>query len=317
MLAGLPAAPLLGSLVACGVGSLAGWPLRFPAWLNRCVLAYVGLHIGTALEPGAYTALLMWLPSLIGLALSLLTSLLIVSLILRHFGHHSRKTAFYSAYPGQVSLVIPAASQDGADVPVVTMVQAIRVITLAALVPFALGPFGITPSLEAPEPTDWWGVAIVAMAAFAGVAVALRLRITAPWLIGATIGAAFASLGGIDPGDLPSPAASIAMILIGAMIGTRLAGIRLRMLWQLFPVSLLGITIAVFVACAYALPVSTFAGIPMPQLVLAYAPGGADVMTMLAVATSEDPAFVGIHHLVRVLLMALVLPLCRGRLASD
>ena len=42
-------------------------------------------------------------------------------------------------------------------------------------------------------------------------------------------------------------------------------------------------------------------GLPFGQLWLAYAPGGVEAMAAMALALSLDPAFVGAHHVLRIL----------------
>jgi uncharacterized membrane protein AbrB (regulator of aidB expression) len=48
--------------------------------------------------------------------------------------------------------------------------------------------------------------------------------------------------------------------------------------------------------------------LPVPDLVAAYAPGAVDVMMILALALHLDPVFVGAHHLARMLVVSLALP---------
>ena len=57
------------------------------------------------------------------------------------------------------------------------------------------------------------------------------------------------------------------------------------------------------------LPVAWLLAVPPAQVWLAYAPGGVDVMTIMAIALGLDPAFVGGHHVVRFLALGLLLPL--------
>jgi uncharacterized membrane protein AbrB (regulator of aidB expression) len=43
-------------------------------------------------------------------------------------------------------------------------------------------------------------------------------------------------------------------------------------------------------------------------VIVAFAPGGLEAMTILAFVIGLDPAFVGAHHLARFLLIAMLLP---------
>jgi uncharacterized membrane protein AbrB (regulator of aidB expression) len=47
-------------------------------------------------------------------------------------------------------------------------------------------------------------------------------------------------------------------------------------------------------------------------VVMAYAPGAIEAMTIIAFALHLDPVFVGVHHLARFTFMSLVLPAAVG-----
>jgi hypothetical protein len=50
---------------------------------------------------------------------------------------------------------------------------------------------------------------------------------------------------------------------------------------------------------------------------VAFAPGGLEAMTVLALVLGLDPLYVGIHHLVRFLGIGLVLPVAVALLQRD
>jgi uncharacterized membrane protein AbrB (regulator of aidB expression) len=47
----------------------------------------------------------------------------------------------------------------------------------------------------------------------------------------------------------------------------------------------------------------------LSNLVASYAPGSVDVMMILALALHLDPVFVGAHHLARIMVVSLALPI--------
>ena len=61
-------------------------------------------------------------------------------------------------------------------------------------------------------------------------------------------------------------------------------------------------------AVGFALLLHGATGLPIPTLVLAYAPGGLAEMSLIALALSLDAAFVATHHLVRVFLIVVLAP---------
>lgn len=50
-------------------------------------------------------------------------------------------------------------------------------------------------------------------------------------------------------------------------------------------------------------------GVPFGQMLLAYSPGGADVMPLLALSQGYDAVYVAVHHGARLLVMAVILPI--------
>ena len=66
--------------------------------------------------------------------------------------------------------------------------------------------------------------------------------------------------------------------------------------------------VATSVACLFALIVASLLSLRIADVVIAYAPGGMEAMTILAFVLHLDPAFVGVHQLARFLFVALAMP---------
>jgi uncharacterized membrane protein AbrB (regulator of aidB expression) len=63
------------------------------------------------------------------------------------------------------------------------------------------------------------------------------------------------------------------------------------------------------VACLFAFAVAYALSLRIGDVVLAYAPGGLEAMTILSFALGLDPAYVGAHHLGRFILVSVALPI--------
>jgi uncharacterized membrane protein AbrB (regulator of aidB expression) len=66
------------------------------------------------------------------------------------------------------------------------------------------------------------------------------------------------------------------------------------------------------VAALFAGAAAWLAGVSFANGLVAFAPGGLEAMTVLALILGLDPLYVGIHHLVRFLGIGLVLPVLIG-----
>ena len=62
------------------------------------------------------------------------------------------------------------------------------------------------------------------------------------------------------------------------------------------------------VSAVFALAVSALTGQGFLSALLAYAPGGVAEMSLIALATDADPAFVAVHHLARIIFVVLSVP---------
>jgi membrane AbrB-like protein len=111
---------------------------------------------------------------------------------------------------------------------------------------------------------------------------------------------------------LPVPVAICSFIVMGAMIGTRLGGADIRQLARLGLVGLGALLVGTTVGCLFAAIVAWSLNLRLADVVMAYAPGAIEAMTIIAFALHLDPVFVGVHHLARFTFMSLVLPTAAG-----
>jgi hypothetical protein len=118
--------------------------------------------------------------------------------------------------------------------------------------------------------------------------------------------------GGWVHAFLPVPVAIGSFMVMGAMIGTRLGGASLRMLLRLGLVGIGALLVGTVVGCLFAVAVAWALNLHLPAVVMAYAPGAIEAMTIIAFALHLDPVFVGVHHLARFTFMSMVLPAAVG-----
>ena len=135
-----------------------------------------------------------------------------------------------------------------------------------------------------------------------------RLGIPAPLLLGAM---SISALGhGLDltPGAMPPWLTTIAFVCMGALIGTRLSGVDRRGLARALRAGIVSTGVACTVAAGGAWLASQLLGLPPGALLLAFAPGGVEVMAAIAVETRLEPAFVAAHHVFRLFALSLLVP---------
>ena len=101
----------------------------------------------------------------------------------------------------------------------------------------------------------------------------------------------------------------LAYVVTGTFVGLRFKGVSLRLILDTLVAGLATVMLGLVVSGAFALAAARLLKLPLDQLLLAYAPGGVDVMAIMALALGLDPAFVGVHHALRFMALSIVLPI--------
>lgn len=314
--AGLPAAWLAGSMVAVAAAALVDLPVAMPAPFRNAAFVLIGVSMGAGVTPETIDQLRAWPLSLVLLAASVVATLVAGTLYLERVHRWDPVTARFASIPGALSSVLVLAATSTADLSRVALAQSIRLFTLVALMPSllaALGGGGAAP----PAPTDTASTAVesvVTLACSAAAAGALAaLRVPGGVLLGAMIASAALHGSGLIEGRLPQGVLIVGFVATGAVIGVRFRGTRLAALVATLPGALGSVLLALVLSAAFAGLGVAVLGLPFGQVWLAYAPGGIEAMAIMAFALHLDAAFVGAHHVLRILGLSLLSPWWRRR----
>jgi len=309
--ANLPGGLISGAMITVGIAAIAGRPLTMPPILTQTVLVLLGISLGSMVSRqlvqhiGAY-------PLSIGLlALATFCSTFGSSVYLQRVHGWDRTSAFLAGSPGALSQITMLALERGADVSAIAVVQTMRVIVLTAALPLLLALTGIAaPS----QPAAAMAVAspfelgeLIASA----VALALLLRLLnfpASWMFGAMIGSSLLHGTGAIEGGLPEWVRGIALIGIGAVIGTRFARMKIAVLLSHVNAALGSFTIAIVISAIFVAVIALSTHVRFADIIVAFAPGAMDAMLALALTLHIDPVFVGAHHLSRFVFVTIATP---------
>ena len=80
---------------------------------------------------------------------------------------------------------------------------------------------------------------------------------------------------------------------------------------RLIALGVASVLLALALSAGFAAGAARLIGLPFDQLWLAYAPGGIEAMAVMALALGADAAFVGAHHVARIVGLNLLNPLWR------
>jgi membrane AbrB-like protein len=298
----------------CAVGAL---PVHVPVRLADAVFIVLGTLLGAGVTPEIVGRIGAWPISLAGLALSVVAVVVAVQIYLVWIAGWDRTTAFFASIPGALSYVVAMAATSGADLRRVVVGQSIRLFLLVAAIPALISAVE-PPSVAVARPVvDLIPLVLLLACSAAGALVLHRLRVPAGLLSGALLVSGIAHGTSIVTGTLPAWLTVAAYVVLGAMIGGRFVGTDLAFLRRIAAASVGAFVVATAVAAVFAVAVAAVVKVPMGQILLAFAPGGLDAMTALALALHMDSAFVAAHQLARFILIAITAPFVARKLLSQ
>ncbi|HYW63978.1 MAG TPA: AbrB family transcriptional regulator [Bradyrhizobium sp.] len=309
--ANLPGGLISGAMIAVGIAAIAGRPLSLPPILTQTVLLLLGISLGSLVSRQLLQHIGTY-PLTIGLlALATFCSTFGSSLYLQRVHGWDRTSAFLAASPGALSQITMLAIERGADVSAIAVVQTMRVIILTAALPLLLAVSGIAPpsppaaAIAVASPLELMGLIAAAVA----VALLLRLlKFPASWMFGAMIGSSVLHGAGVIEGGLPPSVRAIALIGIGALIGSRFARMKPGVLLSHVNAALASFAIAIVISAAFVAVIVLTTHVGFADIIVAFAPGAMDAMLALALTLHIDPIFVGAHHLSRFVFVTIATP---------
>ena len=318
-LVGFPAAAVTGPATTVAAATLLGVRTQIPPRLCDIIFIVIGAQIGSTVTPDVISAAMTWPLSLMVLTLTLIAIMVVVPLCLRLLFGHRPVTAFLSAAPGHLTFTLGLAADLKADVPQVVLIQTVRVFLLTLMVPVLISLWGITGTATfagqgTSSAADLVLVLLLALAVGLGLK---RLAVPAPLLIGAMAVSAITHGTGLVSGVAPNWMTMAAFVGMGALIGTRFGGVDRSLLKSAFVAGLLSTVVGCIIAAIGAYIASRLIGLPPAALFLAFAPGGVEVMAALAIETGLEPALVAAHHVFRLTVLGILLPIFALRYRRD
>jgi len=312
--AGFPAGWMAGSLVFVAIAALCGRQTHVPTGAARLFFIALGIIIGGVATPETVRGMTTWPLSIVIISVGMVTVTVAAAGYLKLVHGWDAQTALFAAVPGSLSQVSAMAAERRADLRAIIIVQTVRVIVLAVGVPLSLTlagfdapsqlPVGARGAFEAP-----WHLAGLVAGSVAAALMLYRIGFTGGFFFGPMVVSAFLHGGGFVDVSLPSWLAVLSMIALGAINGSRFNQTSFRMLVQYLKASLGSLAVVISVAAIFVFLAASLLSLRIEDLVASYAPGSVDVMMILALALHLDPVFVGAHHLARILVVSLALPL--------
>lgn len=311
-LAQLPAAFLLGPMMAAIALSVAGAPVPLSRTAILLAQGVVGMMIATMFPPSTVAEIARdWPVFLFGTLSTLVASSLIGWLIMR-----ARlvpgTTAIWGSAPGAASVMTFLSADYGADMRLVALMQYLRVALctiVATIVARALGvPMTAATTFTLFPPIEWGPALLACGLVVAGVAIGVRLKVPGgamllPMLFGSAV-----NLSGLASLALPPSILAISYALLGWAIGMRFTIDVMGHAASIFPRLLLSVLVLLAICGGLGWVLSHIAGVDFLTAYLATNPGGADSVAIIAASTQVDVPFIMAMQLARFLLVMILGP---------
>jgi uncharacterized protein len=109
-------------------------------------------------------------------------------------------------------------------------------------------------------------------------------------------------------GGLPPWVRSVALVGIGALIGSRFARMKASTLLGHVNAALGSFAVAIIISAIFVAVIALTTHVRFADVIVAFAPGAMDAMLALALTLHIDPIFVGAHHLSRFVFVTITTP---------
>lgn len=321
---GVPLPWLLGPLAVCAVVAMSGFHLggvrpSLPMWSRSVFAPVIGAAIGTSVTPQILGQAPGWWPTLLAMIPFVIAVQLGNFTLLRRLGGYDRPTAYFASSPGGLVDAVLLGELRGGDPATMATQHFARIALTVAAIPliFALGGMptgGAARAIAAPVEAGETAL-LLALAAF-GAFGAIRLRLPAAPLVGPMLLSAGGHLTGLTDAAMPPVLVHLAQVVVGSRLGLQFAGVGGRDVLRGFGLAALTVALSLVLASGLALTLHGAVQTQASAVFLAFAPGGVAEMGLIAVALGAEPAYVIVHHLLRIVATVMLLPQIYDRILA-
>jgi uncharacterized protein len=309
----LPAALMLGPMVAGIVMVTGGSPLRVSAWPMNFAQAVIGLLIARSFTREILIEFGGQWPLFLGVVVTIVIAGAALGYVISKLRILSGTTAVWGLLPGAAPVMILMAEAFGADEELVAFMQYMRVVFVAVTASI-IARFWVHAPADTAAGATWF--APIAWLPFTGTLLmigasflaALTPKVPAGVLIAAMLIGGALHIGGYSALELPPWFLAIGYALLGWSVGLKFTRNVLAAAARALPQALSSIIALVVFCGALAALLVHLLGIDPLTAYLATSPGGADSVAIIAASTKVDTSFVMALQTVRFLLILLVGP---------
>jgi uncharacterized protein len=307
-LIGLPAALLLGPMIAGIALSTCGGSIRAPRLPVQMAQAVVGCLVARAITGDIVLTFLRDWPLFLSVVLAIVATSSILGWTMGRYEVVPGTTAVWGTAPGAASAMMVLAGAFGADARLVAFMQYMRVVCVAGLASI-MARVWIGPAAAATPHIVWFPAvssadfATTLALAGAGAAAGLWAGVPAGALLIPMIAGAVVESSGLAHITLPPWLLAISYALLGWSVGLGFTRAILAHASRALPQVLLAIFVLIAVCGGLAFILVQAAGIDPLSAYLATSPGGMDTVAIIAASSNVDLPFVMALQTVRFVIV--------------
>ncbi len=303
----------LGPIAFCAFAATVGSRWLMPGSVLLAARPAIGVMAGSGFTPVVVASIGTWWSEV--LVVALFGSIVAVTgfLFFRYVFRFDRVTAFFGSLPAGLAELTVIGGSLGGNTKSLVLIHSIRIVAIVFCVPLilqfvlghAVGRVPVAAGEIAAGIKDW---GILIGCAISGLVLGHYLKLPGGIMVAAMMISAVVHGLGISSAAFPGWFVAGAQIVIGAVAGSRFAGIQWREAWvtALAAVTWALLLVAMTVAAAWV--VTNYSARPYSTGLLSLAPGGMSEMAVITYALGIDVAFIVTCQVFRTFLMLTTAP---------
>jgi uncharacterized protein len=308
----LPAALLLGSMIAGILLETGGGKVKVPAVLYWFSQAAIGCLIARVITPQILKAFAGHWPLFLGIMLAVIAASSTLGWIFTRLRLFPDTTAIWGLLPGAASTMMIMADAFGADGRLVAFMQYLRVLFVAVAAAVIARFWFHASSSAAPviwfPPVHWMAFLKTLIFIVLSIIVGRWSRIPAGGILVPMIGGAILKITGVLPIELPQWFLALAYALLGWNTGLRFTRIILLHAARTLPQTILAVLLLMAFCWGLALVLVKTEGVDPLTAYLATSPGGMDTAAIIAASSKVNMPFVVSMQAARLFIVLMIGP---------
>ena len=304
----IPLPWMTGPLLAMAASNFAGAGLRAPPGARAAGQIVIGTALGLYFTPAVSREVSehWWV-----LAAAALVAIFLGALggwILSRASGTDARTAFFASVPGGAAEMAILGERFRARVDRIALAQSLRVLIVVIVVPFALtysGAHGAETYVPVTVPLRYEGLVLLFALGSAVAWFLNRLRMPNAFFFGPLAVTIALTVTGWQLSSVPATLINPAQMLLGCALGARFERRSLESAPRYASAVLVSIFVTLGVSAGLGWAIGRLAGLPVPGMILAMAPGGIAEMCITAKVLQLSVPLVTAAHVVRVLVLIL------------